>query len=103
MNNRKIEEFFKRYSITSIEYTRANNYSRYDYVNTASGQLAFHENQQQNVDIEIPLRALEHLVKMDDNAEEDYRARKEEARMRKNYPALEEAYSKYQMLLALCR
>jgi len=103
MNNKKIEDFVKRYGITSIEYTRANNYSRYDYVNTASGQLAFHNDRQQNVDIEIPLRALEHLVKMDDNAEEDYLARKEEAQMRKNYPALEEAYSQYKMLLELYR
>ena len=96
MNNRKIEYFVRRYGITSIEYTRAKDYTRYDYVDTASGQLAFHNDRQQNVDIEIPLRALEHLVTMDDNAEE-------EARLRARYPSVAEAYAQYKMLLELCK
>lgn len=104
MNNKMIEEFVKRYSITRVEYTRAKDYSRYDYSNTASAQVGYSSIiREQNVDIEIPSRAFEYLVEMDNRAEGEYRAGREEAKIRARYPAVAEAYNQYEMLLSLCK
>ena len=43
------------------------------------------------------------MVEMDYHAEEEYQKRREEARIRRQYPAVADAYHKYKMLLELCK
>ena len=104
MNDKLLNEFVKRYGIPNISYANEFSYnSRYDYARTASGQLAYRNSNQQSVDIEIPMRALEHMVDMDNKAEVEHHREYEEMRIRRNYPAVETAYSQYKMLLELHR
>jgi hypothetical protein len=49
------------------------------------------------------MQAYEHMVKMNYQAEEDYQKSREEERIRKQYPAVADAYQKYKMLLELCK
>jgi hypothetical protein len=91
MNNRMIEDFSHRYGARVRYQSKAlyeYGYSKYD-------------DRPDTVEVDLTYRALEHLVEADYRAELDYRASREEAHMRKKYPALEEAYSKYQMLMEL--
>jgi hypothetical protein len=104
MNDKLLNEFVKRYGITNISYAKEFSYnSRYDYAQTASGQLAYRNSNQQSVDIEIPMRGLEHMVDMDYKADAAYLVEYEDMRIRRNYPAVETAYSQYKMLLELYR
>jgi len=104
MNDKLLNEFVKRYSITNISYAKFFSYnSRYDYTRTASGQLAYRDSHQQSVDIEIPMRALEHMVEMDANAELEYLRHREERLIRSKHLAVETADSQYKMLLELYR
>lgn len=95
MDNKMIEDFARRYDVRVRYHNKADN--MYGYSRTAS----YYDGFDSTVEVELSYRALEHLVKADDQAEHDYRANREEARMRKQYPALAEAYSKYKMLLEL--
>ena len=55
------------------------------------------------VDIELSFPEFEHMVKMDNQAQEEYEKRREEARIRMQYPSVADAYHKYKMLLELCK
>jgi len=104
MNNQLLEDFVRRYGITRITYDREANYnSKYSYAQSASGQLAYRNGNTETVAIEVPLRALEHLVTMDDKAERAFLKEYEEIRIRRQYTAVETAYSQYKMLLEIYR
>ena len=96
MNNRIIEIFARRYSATITYNHTRNNFDTYarsmDYYDGRS-----------TVDINLSLPAFDHMVKMDNQAEEEYENRREEARIRMQYPAVADAYHKYKMLLELCK
>jgi beta-lactamase class D len=97
MNSRMIEEFTRRYDARVRYHSQADNV--YGYNRTAS----YHDRFDSTVDVELSYRALEHLVKADEQAELDYRNKREEQHIRARSPAVAEAYSKYKMLLELCR
>ena len=95
MDNRMIEDFAHRYG-ARVDYQR--NRSSFQ---TYSRSIDYYDDNKSIVDIELSRIGFEHLIQMDNQAELDYRAGREEARMRSRYPALAEAYSKYKMLLEL--
>ncbi len=90
-----IEDFSHRYG-ARVRY-QSNSFSDYGYSRKAS----YYDDRRDTVEVDLTYRALEHLVEADYRAELDYRASREEAHMRKKYPALAESYSKYKMLLEL--
>jgi len=96
MNNRMIEDFVYRYG------AKVDHQSRRNRIYNGSDRAIDYDNEGR-VDIELSYRAFEHLVKMDNQAEEDYNASREEARVRRQYPAVADAYHKYKMLLELCK
>ena len=96
MNNKMIEDFAHRYA-ARVDYRRKTANVYYGYNKTAS----YYDDRDRTVEVELPSRAFEQMVEMDHHAELDYRANREEARMRNQYSALAEAYSKYKMLLEL--
>jgi len=91
------QDFAKRYNANiNCQYGRSifHTYSRsYDY----------HDDTKTVVSIEMPLRSFQHMVDMDNRAVEDYQAQRKERQLRVQYPAVNDAYEQYQMLLALCK
>jgi len=98
MNNRLIEAFVQRYD-AKVNYEQR----RDSYYNMGSAMDYYGNTNSGIIDIELPLRAFEHLVNLDNQADADYQTGKEEARIRALYPSVAEAYSQYKMLLELCR
>lgn len=97
MNNKLIEDFALRYG-ARLKYQQPRN-----SIQTYASSYDYYDNTRSIVDIELPMRAFEHLVEMDNQAEHDYRVLKEEAHVRARHPSVAAAYSQYKMLLALCR
>ena len=98
MNNRMIEDFAHRYN-AKVDFRRKTDNVYYGYNKTAS----YYDDRDSTVEVEFPRRAFEYMVEMDHQAELDYQAKREEAHIRARHPAVAEAYSKYKMLLELCK
>lgn len=103
MNTRTIEDFAQRYG-AKIDL-RQDRISSYNYMGTASDYLntRYYDTDRNNVEISLSMRSFEHLLEMDNQAEEEYQKHREEARIRMQYPAVADAYHKYKMLLELCK
>jgi hypothetical protein len=93
MINNIFEDFAQRYG-ASINYTQGRG-----RVDTNCRSIEYYDNSKNTVDITLPM----HMVKMNYQAEEDYQKSREEERIRKQYPAVADAYQKYKMLLELCK
>jgi NH3-dependent NAD+ synthetase len=96
MNNKIIENFAEKYG-ANINY----NHTRNNF-DTYARSMDYYDGRS-TVDIELSFPAFEHLVKMDNQAEEEYQKHREEARIRMQYPSVADAYHKYKMLLELCK
>ena len=96
-NDNMIQDFAKRYNANiNHQYDRStfHTYSRsYDYYDDGKSVVS----------IDMPLRSFRNLVESDNRAEEDYQEQRRERRLRATYPAVNDTYEKYQMLLALCK
>ena len=85
-------EFCNRYGIKELRYSR--DYDSYRYNRLASDYEGI-------LELEIPRRGLEYLVQVDSEHIHMRQNERDEMYMRKQYPALKDAYEKYRMLLAL--
>ena len=95
-----MNDFINRYSIKHIRTSRE--YDRIDYgYNYNSPSLSYTKNREEIIEIEIPRSGFEELVRIDRELEDWCREEREEAYLRRNHPAIAEAYSKYRMLLEL--
>lgn len=111
MNNRMIDDFSHRYyaTINTLDSEKHDgHYRRYDGYNIASGPSALLQSYyidpySRKVEIELPLRSFEDLVNNDYEAALAYRAVRDEAHIRRQFPSVAEAYAQYKMLLELCR
>ena len=92
-------DFINRYGIRSINTTGRG----YDKFDTYSGTASFYNDREEMIDIEIPRRGFEEMVKVDSRYVELYDQEISEHYMRKKHPIIEEAYGKYKMLLELYR
>ena len=100
MNTRMVEDFAQRYG-AKVNFLRDEPAS-YNYMGTAS-DYKYYATDRNNVEISLSMRSFKYMVEMDIQAGVDYEKQREEAHIRKQYPAVAEAYDKYQMLLALCK
>lgn len=96
MNNIMVEDFKRRYN-ARINYQYYRN-----RIQSSLGALDYTDSRD-IVEIELPIRAFQDMVRLDDRAEEDSREQQEERQIRAKYPAVADAYDKYKMLLALCK
>ena len=97
MNNKIIEIFALRYSANiNLQPDRG----RFD---TYSRSMDYYDNDRSTVEISLTMQAFKYMVETDIRAEEDYQKIKQEARIRRHYPAVADAYDKYKMLLELCK
>jgi hypothetical protein len=95
MNNIMVEDFTRRYN-ARINYQYYRN-----RVQSSLGAIDYTDSRD-IVEIELPVRAFQDMVRLDNRAEEDSREQQEERQIRAKYPAVADAYDKYKMLLALC-
>ena len=92
----KYNDFANRYRVKSINV----NYDRrkVDYYNVTA---SYYSDREETIDMEIPRRSFEHLVEVDREYTIMWQDQRDEAWMRKQHPAIKEAYEKYRMLLEL--
>ena len=104
MDNKLLDDFVERYDITSVSHSKDSDYNnRYSFAQSATSQLTYRNGSQQSVDVVISMRGLEHMVSMDNKAEQSSIAEVEDRRICRKYPAVETAYTQYKMLLELHR
>lgn len=92
----KYNEFVNRYRVQNIRVQR--DYRNIDYYNT---KASYYADREEIVEMEVPRRHFEHLVEVADLYTKMWQDERDERYMRKEYPAIKEAYEKYRMLLEL--
>lgn len=93
----KYNEFVNRYNVKDIRVQRPRPVS-VDYYNRTS---AYYNDRDEMVEMEMPRRHFDFLVETDYEYTKLWQDQKDEAYMRKQYPAIKDAYEKYRMLLEL--
>lgn len=92
------DNFMNKYGIRSINVSR--DYRKIDYYNT---NASYYADREEMFDIEMGRRSFEHLVEVDNLYTKMWQDERDERYMRKEHPAIKEAYEKYRMLLELYR
>ena len=95
MNVNRYGEFVNRYKVKDIQVSRDRR--NIDYNTKAS----YYVDREEMVEIEMPRSGFEHLVDIDYEYTKLWQDQRDEAWMRKEHPAIKEAYEKYRMLLEL--
>ncbi len=95
--NKMIQDFTYRYNASIRHQSDTRTFRTY------SQSYDYYDNSTSTVSIEMPSRSFNHLIEMDNRAEEDYQVLRKEQHLRAKYPAVKDAYEKYQMILALCK
>jgi len=96
MNYDKYNGFINRYRVRNIQVNRDRR--SIDYYNM---KASYYADREETIDMEIPRSSYEHLVQMDEEYTRMWQDERDERYMRKEYPAIKEAYEKYRMLLEL--
>ena len=102
-----LEKFFKDFNFRSFNIKRDYPRVSYTYESYTHGyndeELYYHYNQPEIIEMEIDKRSLENLAGVVSRAEHFLGKEREEQYLRRKHPALADAHSKYQMLLAIYR
>jgi hypothetical protein len=93
------DSFINKYSVKHVQVVRDRNFEtiNYGYNQTAS----YYTNREELIEIEITRSGFEQLVRIDHEYDLLWQDKRSEALLCRTYPAVAEAYSKYQMLLEL--
>ena len=92
----RYKEFANRYNVRNIQVNRDRR--SIDYYNM---KASYYADREETIDMEIPRRSFEHLVEVDYEYTKLWQDQRDEMYMRKEHPAIKEAYEKYRMLLEL--
>ena len=90
------DDFRNRFQIRSVRATHRK-YDRFTYGQTAS----YYNDRDEIVEVDLPRNGFEELVNVNERYERLLDQKWNEAALRRQYPAVDEAYSKYLMLLEL--
>ena len=96
MDYDRYNDFASRYRVQNIRIQR--DYRNIDYYNT---KASYYADRKEIIEMEVPRRHFEHLVEVSGLYTKMWQDERDEAWMRKQYPAIKEAYEKYLMLLEL--
>jgi len=93
------DSFTSRYRVKHVQVSRDRRYEtiNYGYNQTAS----YYADREEIIEMELTRSGFEDLVKVDTEHDKLRQDQRDEAWLRRQYPALKDAYDKYQMLLAL--
>ena len=97
-----LEKFVKHFGFRSVRVNEARAYKTIDHYDSYKSSYSYYRDYDQcTIEMEIGRRELERMAdyfdRMEKLADEDHI----ESKLRRENPALKEAYSKYQMLLAI--
>jgi hypothetical protein len=92
-------DFINRFGVKNIHASRDRDYRtfNYNYNQTAS----YYADREELVEMELTRSGFENLVTLDREYDLLWQGRRHEAYMRRQHPAVAEAYDKYRMLLEL--
>ena len=93
---RPYDNFVNKYGIRSINVNRERR--DFDYYNI---KASYYNDREETLDIEMDRRSFEYLVQLDEEHTKMWQDQRDEMYMRKEHPAIKEAYEKYRMLLEL--
>ena len=100
MSDTDMHEFINFYRIRDIRPIHdRDSYRSFDY--GVGRSATFYSDREQMIEMEMPRRSFEELVHNDKENNRMCQVQREEAWMRKEHPAIKEAYEKYRMLLEL--
>ena len=92
-------DFMSKYRVKNVQVSRDQSYQTFNYGwnKTAS----YYNDREELIEMELTRTGFDRLVELDREFDNIWQEQRDEAWMRKTYPAVAEAYSKYQMLLEL--
>ena len=94
---RPYDNFANKYGIRSINVNHHKEMD-FDYYNH---KASYYADREETLDIEMNRRTFEYLVQVDEEYTRMWQDQRDEMYMRKEHPAVKEAYEKYRMLLEL--
>ena len=92
----KYKEFANRYNVKHIQVQRQR--GSIDYYNKTA---SYYNDRDEMVEMEMPRRHFDFLVETDYEYTKLWQDKRDESYMRKQHPAIKDAYEKYRMLLEL--
>ena len=95
-----MNDFINKYRIKHVRVSK--DYHTIDYGYKLGSTISY-SGREDFVEMELPRSAFEELTSMDRKLEDWCREEGEEAYLRRQHPAIKEAYEKYLMLLELYR
>jgi hypothetical protein len=99
MNN--YNDFMKRFNVRHVQVVRDR---KFDTINYGYNQTAsYYADREELIEMELPRSGFEQLVEANRDNNRMWQDQREESYMRRQHPALKEAYDKYKMLLELYR
>jgi hypothetical protein len=93
-----MNDFINKYRINHVRVTRE--YRNIDY-GFKLGSTISYSDREEYVEMELPRSAFEELVNIDRKIHSWIQEERDEEYLRRHHPAINEAYSKYRMLLEL--
>lgn len=95
------DEFINRFNVRNIQVNRERGYRNIDTYGNYGRSSSYYDDREETIDIEIPRSGFEDLVRLNRRFDDIADEANTEAYLRRQHPAVAEAYSKYRMLLEL--
>jgi hypothetical protein len=93
-------DFMSKYRVKHVQVSRDRDYRTINY-GTYNQTASYYADREEIIEMEITRDGFEHLVKLDREYDNIWEQQRNEAYLRRTYPAVAEAYDKYRMLLEL--
>jgi microsomal dipeptidase-like Zn-dependent dipeptidase len=93
------DHFAQRFGIKRVRVSRDFDYGRINYSYKQSAR--YYADREELLEMEISRSGFENMVNMEREYTQIWQDERDEVWLRKQYPALKDAYEKYQTLLAL--
>ncbi len=96
----KYNHFINKFNVKHVQVARDRMYDTINY-GSYNQTASYYAGREELIEMELTRSGFEHLVRMDTEHAQLWQDQRDEKWLRKTYPALKDAYDKYQMLLAL--
>ena len=97
-------DFMSKYRVKHVQVSRERGYRTIDYNNLGYNQTAsYYADSEELIEMELTRTGFDRLVNLDREYDNIWEDQRDEAYMRRQHPAVAEAYDKYRMLLELYR
>lgn len=93
-------DFMSKYRVKHVQVSRDRNYETINY-GSYNQTASYYADREELIEMELTRSGFEDLVKVDREYDNIWEEQRDEAYLRRTYPAVAEAYSKYRMLLEL--